>query len=152
MSKIELKSQLFGVCGNYLTKRLIRLNNAIGELETDLGNETKSSAGDKYETSREMINAEINRLSGQLQHFKQLEDIFKMAKKGPTSKTIQLGSVVQTNQANYFLLIPVGEIKIDNQKFYGIGVDSPIGKLILGKRVGERFSFREQAIEIEKVE
>lgn len=149
---MTLRKQLIDYCRDYVENRLTRLRASIKDLENDLSNETKSSAGDKYETSREMINAEIDNLGLQLQQFQKLKGIIQLAENRKPSENIQLSSVVKTSQANYFLLIPVGEIKIDNQKFYGIGINSPIGKLILGKSAGERFHFQEQDIEIEKVE
>lgn len=149
---MTLRKQLIDYCRDYVENRLTRLRASIKDLENDLSNETKSSAGDKYETSREMINAEIDNLGLQLQQFQKLKGIIQLAENRKPSENIQLSSVVKTSQANYFLLIPVGEIKIDNQKLYGIGINSPIGKLILGKSAGERFHFQEQDIEIEKVE
>lgn len=149
---MTLREQLIDYCRDYVENRLTRLRASIKDLENDLSNETKSSAGDKYETSREMINAEIDNLGKQLQQYQKLKGIIQLAENRKPSENIQLGSVVKTSQANYFLLIPVGEIKIDNQKLYGIGINSPIGKLILGKSAGERFHFQEQDIEIEKVE
>lgn len=149
---MTLREKLIDYCRDYVENRLTRLRTSIKDLENDLGNETKSSAGDKYETSREMINAEIDNLGKQLQQYQKLKGIIQLAENRKPSENIQLGSVVKTTQANYFLLIPVGEIEIDNQKFYGIGINSPIGKLILGKSAGERFHFQEQDIEIQKVE
>lgn len=149
---MTLREQLIDYCRSYVENRLSRLRASIKDLENDLSNETKSSAGDKYETSREMINAEIDNLGKQLQQYQKLKGIIQLAENRKSSENIQLGSVIKTTQANYFLLIPVGEIKIDKQKFYGIGINSPIGKLLLGKSTGERFHFQQQDIEIEKVD
>lgn len=148
---MKLKNHLFNACENHLTERITRLNKAINELETDLGNETKSSAGDKYETSREMINAEINKLSGQLQNFRQLQAILEMAQQRPSSKTVQLGSLVNTSAANYLLTIPAGEIILENEKFYAIGINSPIGKAMLGKKAGEIVNFNETEMTIKAI-
>ncbi|MGB8703910.1 MAG: transcription elongation factor [Gillisia sp.] len=118
------------------------------DLESDLGNETKSSAGDKYETGREMINAEWNKLSVQFSEFKKLEAILKMAKSRKCSKNIQLGSLVTTTVANYFICIPAGQLQLKNEKFYAVGVTSPIGQLLLNKMEGDNFIFKGKQVKI----
>ncbi|SHI68962.1 Transcription elongation factor, GreA/GreB, C-term [Mesonia phycicola] len=138
-------------CTSYVEERLHRLQLALKDLEQDLSNETKSSAGDKYETSREMINIEINKLQNQIQGFKKLKEILTLVEHRKSSTSIQLGSVVKTNQANYFIAIPVGEITTEKEKFYGIGLNSPIGQLLLGKKVGEEFNFQQKQYIIKEV-
>ena len=105
------KEQLFKSCETYLNERIDRISAALKDLEADLENETKSSAGDKYETGREMINLEWNKLSVQLQQFRRLNETLEMAKSRPVTDSIQLGSLVQTSVANYFVAIPAGQVK-----------------------------------------
>jgi len=145
------KETLIKKCAVYVEERINRLQLAVKDLEQDLGNETKSSAGDKYETSREMINIEINKLQNQLQGFKKLKEILTLVENRKSSTSIQLGSMVKTNQANYFIAIPVGEITAEKEKFYGIGLNSPIGQLLLGKKVGEEFTFQQKQYIIKEV-
>ena len=57
-----IKEKLYIACEAYVDERIKRIEAAMAGLESDLENETKSSAGDKYETGREMINLEINKL------------------------------------------------------------------------------------------
>ena len=70
-----MREKLLAKCADYVEERVSRLQSSIKDLEHDLGNETKSSAGDKYETSREMMNTEINKLQNQLQSFKKLKEV-----------------------------------------------------------------------------
>lgn len=148
---MSIRAALTQQCIDYLQHRIQRLKKSIQELESDLEGETKSSAGDKYETSREMINAEINKLQQQLQEFRKLEEVLAVARQRKVSENIELGSIVTTNLANYFLAIPVGELKFQNESYYGIGINSPIGKLMLGKTKGDTVFFQQQEIKIESV-
>ena len=136
-----MKENLFTACKNYLEERIQRIQSSLEDLNDALQNETKSSAGDKYETGREMINTEINKLSTQLQEFKKLTSILEMARGKAVSKTVQLGSAVRTSAANYFITIPAGEIISESEKFYAIGVNSPVAQALMGKVVSEIFSF-----------
>ena len=98
-----------------------------------------------------MMNAEINKLQQQLQEFRKLEEVLAVASQRKVSENIQLGSIVTTNLANYFLAIPVGELKFQTESYYGIGINSPIGKLMLGKTKGDTVFFQQQEIKIESV-
>ncbi len=139
--KINMKEQLYKKCESYLEEKIARVSHSIKDLETALTNESKSSAGDKFETGREMINIEINKLSTQLQQFQQLQVTLEIAKRNGTSKTVKLGSLVQATNANYFICIPIGEVDLGNKKVFVIGAGSPIAQALIGKAVGESFSF-----------
>ena len=142
------RKELLKSCHTYVNERILRLEASVRDLEHDLGNETKSSAGDKYETSREMINAEISQLERQLKEFKKLKGILSLPQLQKASTAIQLGSIVKTNTANYFLAIPVGQVNLDKEKFYAIGINSPMAQLLNGKQKGDVFTFREKEVKI----
>ena len=142
------REELLKSCHTYVNERILRLEASVRDLEHDLSNETKSSAGDKYETSREMINTEISQLERQLKEFKKLKGILSLPQLQKTSATIQLGSIVVTNTANYFVAIPVGEVNINKEKFYAIGINSPMAQLLNGKQKGDVFTFREKEVKI----
>ena len=146
-----MREKLLAKCVDYVEERVSRLQSSIKDLEHDLGNETKSSAGDKYETSREMMNTEINKLQNQLLSFKKLKEVLAVIENRKVSTTVQLGSIVKTDAANYFISIPVGEIKVEEEKYYAIGLNSPIGKLLLGKEKGEQFIFQQKEFSIKKI-
>lgn len=138
---IHLKPQLIEVCENYVEARLKRVLAGIKDLEEALKMESKSSAGDKYETGRAMINLEFDKMLIQLEQYKGLEKTLAIAGQNPNSGKIGLGSLVKTSAANYFISIPAGEILVGNEKFYAIGINSPIAQALLGKKVKENFIF-----------
>jgi len=68
-----------------------------------------------------------------------------------TSKTVCLGSLVFTTQANYFIAISAGELVIESKKYYAISPNTPIGKMLIGKQVGDLVSFRDQEFKVVSV-
>ena len=56
---MDIKNQLYQLCCNYVNKRIDEINVIIDEAVEAANNETKSSAGDKYEVGREMMQQEI---------------------------------------------------------------------------------------------
>ena len=147
-----VKQKLFEACEQYVQDRIQRVSSAMKDLENDLENESKSSAGDKYETGREMINIEWNKLSNQLQQFKMLQEALEKARKRKSSEQIQLGSLIKTNMANYIVAIPAGQIDVDGEKYFAIGANSPIAQILHGKKAGEDFSFNGKTNRIVSVE
>lgn len=136
-----LKNILYNFCETYIKDRSTRILNNIASLEQDLHLETKSSAGDKHETGRAMIQLEREKLGGQLAEVELLRERFKKVPLITASDRIGSGSVVYTTGYNYYLGISAGEIKVDGFTFYAIAADTPIGKLLLGRSVGERVVF-----------
>lgn len=146
----SIKEELYKACEAYLEERIHRIDAAMKDLEADLENETKSSAGDKYETGREMINLEWNKLAEQLQQFKNLRKTLNIVKGriNVSDATAQLGTAVKTNMANYFIAIPADRTIIYEDEYFIIGANSPIAQLLLNKKAGEEITFNGKSAKI----
>ena len=147
----SIKEKLYKACEAYVEERIKRIEAAMAGLESDLENETKSSAGDKYETGREMINLEINKLAEQLQQFKNLRNTLNVAKSRNNNGSAQLGTGVKTNMANYFIAIPADRIIVDGDEYFAIGANSPIAQLLLHKKANEEITFNGKSAKILEV-
>ncbi len=147
----SIKEKLYKACEAYVEERIKRIEAAMAGLESDLENETKSSAGDKYETGREMINLEWNKLAEQVQQFKNLRNTLSIAKDRMNNGSAQLGTAVKTNMANYFIAIPANRIIVDGDEYFAIGANSPIAQLLLHKKAGEEITFNGKTAKILEV-
>ncbi|MDR5591307.1 transcription elongation factor [Christiangramia sp. SM2212] len=145
------KEKLILACREYLETKAAVVRKAMNGLKEDLENESKSSAGDKYETGREMINIEWNKLSNQLNQYDQLSKILSRIEDQKSAKNVVLGSLVITNSAKFFISIPAGEIKVSDEQFYAVGVKAPISQQLLGKSKGETFIFNGKEFQILEV-
>lgn len=138
----DTKRQLLDHCIEKVNERLAEINYAIQQAQDAIENETKSSAGDKYETSREMIQQDLNRYNTQLVQAK--KDWMLLQKMDIGAKeTAELGAVVETDQVTYFMAISLGQQQVDGQHFMVVSPSSPIGKLLLGSKTGEQISFND---------
>jgi len=114
-------------------------------------NETKSNVGDKYETTREMMQLEIEKNMVQLNKYElQKNELLKINIHKSHNK-VELGSLVFTSGYNYFISIGLGKIEIENEAVYCISLISPIGKIIQNKKAGEKFNFQGKEIFITKI-
>ena len=70
-----------------------------------------------------------------------LKSMQKKMQQVPLSKTniIQLGSLVITNKARFYISVSVGEFFFEEDRFYAISAESPMANMLRGKKVGHSF-------------
>jgi hypothetical protein len=126
-------------CFEILSERIANIEDAIQHTEASMTEETKSSAGDKYETSREMIQQDLGRLETQLQLARNDNNILRRVEaQKQLSKVIGLGSLLHMDDGMYyFIATGIGRIQFDKSICYVISLASPLGKLLHGKTVGD---------------
>ena len=109
--------------------------------------DTKSSAGDKFETGREMMQREMDKLSALVDNT--LNSIAKLDRLTDLSAAavISEGSLVVTDQETYYISIGYG--KLDS--VYAISIESPLGVELKGKRVGACIEMRGRKITIKSI-
>lgn len=142
MTQQEIKIQLLKACKNQLESRRKAVDAVLTNIAISLKEETKSSAGDKHETGRAMLQLERENAGKQLAEIEKSELILNRISTEIVEGPVHLGCVVLTTQANYFIAIAAGEIKIEDQIFYAVSTTSPIAKTLMGKEKEEHFEFR----------
>lgn len=149
---MDVKIELLKRCRAFVNKRLKTVEEIIKSNQKALSSETKSSAGDKHETGRAMLQLEMEKAGQQLAGIVVMKTILSKIDISKTTKKAHLGSVIYTTSANYFLSISAGKLVIDDVIFFAISVSSPIGKKLLGKKVNDDFTFNGKKITILKLE
>lgn len=142
------KERLYLQCETFIDNKLQTLQNAINEIQKALLFETKSTAGDKHETGRAMLQLEREKLGLQLAQIQKTKELFAKVDSQKDSDTICLGSIVYTTQSNYFIAISAGELIDNKDKFYAISPNTPIAKLLLSKQKADVIEFRGEKSEI----
>ena len=151
MLQLKTKELLFNLCKDFVDKRLKTVQDIISSNQKALQSETKSSAGDKHETGRAMLQLEMEKASQQLAGISIMNQILSKIDISKTSKIAHLGSVIITNKANYFLSISAGQLSVENNTYFAISISSPIGKLLLGKKENEEVLFNGNLIKIKEI-
>lgn len=144
------KQDLFRYISETITEKSTRLQQDISDLQKDIAEDSKSSAGDKFETSREMAQQELGKLSTQLAEQQRLKKLLEN-QSPETSSCIKVGSLVQTNLGTFLVGIPIGKITFGDTSIIGIGVGAPLGQLLLNKSENDRISFNNQNFLVEKI-
>ncbi|NOR28878.1 MAG: 3-oxoacyl-ACP synthase [Lutibacter sp.] len=143
---LEIKIKLYKACLLFVEEKHNTVTSIIESNKKSLFSETKSSAGDKHETGRAMLQLEMEKASQQLASIIEMKEVLAKIETQKTSKIICLGSLIKTTKVNYYLAISVGEITINSVNFYAVSTNSPIGKQLLGKSIGAVIPFNEAKI------
>ena len=149
---MQIKQQLYQLCAEQIKQRITDAETAIAEARKASENDTKSSAGDKYETGRAMMQQEIDLNSRQLLESRKLQTQLQQINADTEHSVAQAGSLVKTDHENFYLAVSAGALFIDGKRYYAISVASPIGLQLKGKKAGETFKMNGKEFRILKVE
>ncbi len=137
----------------FILQRINTAETALKQSQEASNDDTKSSAGDKFETTREMVSQDIARTKNLLFDGQQnLQLLTSLESLPATGDTVRNGSVVYTNKGIFYISISAGQIKVDDQLVFAVSFASPIGKLMIGKQIGESFSFNQNEYTIQKID
>ncbi|NBP04919.1 MAG: hypothetical protein EBV15_01680 [Bacteroidetes bacterium] len=142
------KTQIHEYCLQELTNRLQNAREAMAALHESVAADTKSSMGDKYETAREMAQQELEKISRQMGMLQQSLGIFNRIQSSLKLTVIGLGALIETDKGFFYMAAPLGKIVIQNQEIMVISPQSPAGKVMLGKKVGNSFELNGTVFQI----
>ncbi|MDQ1097111.1 MULTISPECIES: hypothetical protein [Chryseobacterium] len=131
------KSIIREVLGNKISDKIIHLERLIEEARAS-NNDTKSSMGDKYETSREMLQQEINNLQKQLNEVLNQQLVFRRIGTEPCSQG-QNGALVKTNKGLFYISVSAGDLMVNGKKVTAVSQESPLAKMMFGRKMGDTF-------------
>jgi len=142
------KSAVFAALRDQLVGKLERANLELAALDEAALGETKSSAGDKYETAREMIGQARSMQHRIREEAQALLDWLDRQNETGTALGFAAGSLVRTS-GGWFLVCPAPvEIAADGIRVQGVTLASPFGQACKGARAGEKRVFRDRTVEI----
>lgn len=133
MNKADLLQHLKAL----LYEKVSAAQQAIDTTRASFASETKSSAGDKHEVGRAMIQQELDQQEAQIAKLQaHLQELARI----PLDRVFDhagWGSLVATDQEVYFIAIGFGFVELAGERCAVVSPASPIGKALLGKRIGE---------------
>ena len=144
----DFKSGLYALCLSFITQRIETAETALQQAQEASNDDTKSSAGDKFETTREMMQQDIARNKNLLFDGQQNLAMLKSLANMPVGDTVRNGSLVHTSNGIFYIAISAGLLKLDNRQVFAVSAASPIGALLIGKKTNDAFSFNKNEYSI----
>ena len=122
------------------------VRDALNSLQADMAAlqesrqaDTKSSAGDKHETARAMMDQELQQLNQQREKAFRNQSELQQLTDAPCEVAAR-GAAVETERIIYFISISFGKLPVEGVKpVYALSPVSPAAQAMLGKRAGECF-------------
>ncbi len=152
MSAAEIiKQELLNRCLALGEQRIENARQAMSAAQEAANNESKSSAGDKYETGRAMAQIERDKAAQQLSEALALKNSLDIITLNPPSGKVLLGSLVKTDGPHFFIAISAGKVQLDDTDFFVVAPASPIGRTLIGLLVGDLFTFNNQRLTIQEI-
>lgn len=133
------KPAVHAACMAMLEHRLNLLKHEMRALQEASEEETKSSAGDKYETTREMIQAEKEKLAERMEEASNFLHLMGSIQPDIHPSHIQTGSLVQTETGWIYVSVGLGTVHVAGQKIFVISPVAPVAQAMLGKKAGDVF-------------
>lgn len=144
----ELKTKILKQLLALQADRIDELLLYQSDLSDALQSESKSTAGDKHDTSRAMIHLEQEKLQHQFQELQlQLQRLREISELNPLEQA-NFGALVETTSDLFLLGVSLGKQVVDGRVIYSIGMEAPIAQAMLSKVIGDQLQFNGKVTEI----
>lgn len=150
-SDSDVKSALFALCETYVRQRIATARQAMESAQESANEESKSSAGDKYETGRAMAQLERDRHAQLLAEARKLEQELTRLNVAKVYEISQPGSLVTTDRGTFFISISAGKLTSNGHDYFAISAASPIGTLLGGHKAGDSVTFNKLTYRVIRV-
>tara|TARA_B110000967_G_C18781126_1_gene508301 strand:- start:699 stop:1115 length:417 start_codon:yes stop_codon:yes gene_type:complete len=132
------KSVIISELNKQLLRKLTYLKTNLKQAIQSRNSDTKSSAGDKFETSREMAQIEIHKIEIEISKTQQfITDLF--------SKVTQL---IITDKGVFLISIPFGKLILNDEKIFCISKNAPITKHLITTKKNNNFFYNDMKYNI----
>jgi len=135
------KAQLREACLTLIDEKRVTLEKQLARLQAAQQGETKSSAGDKHETSREMTAQEVGKIDQALAGLSQTQHALNNVNIESETTVVRSGSLIETATMYVFIAAPLGKVNVGNEAVMVISAAAPLAASFLGKKVGDQVSF-----------
>ncbi|WP_353149216.1 hypothetical protein [Chryseobacterium sp.] len=119
-----------------IAEKIEKLKNFI-EFTLEASRDIKKTP--KYDSMREEMQEEIYQMQRQLGALNDLKRNMAKVLNTATDR-VQLGSLVITNKARFYISVSLGEFFFEGDRFYAISPESPMAKKMMGMKPGSAFT------------
>lgn len=145
------RKALLDLCMQAIKDRITGYASELESLDEAAAAESRSSAGDKYETGREMIAQSRILIDHNLAESKaNLAALDRMADAEPGAK-IGIGTLVETTLGWYLVGVSLGEWESQGLVVRTVSLASPIGLALKGREAGDKVPWRGASFDILRI-
>lgn len=147
-----MKRVILKKCVEVLEGKTSIVKEAMETAQASANNETKSSAGDKYETGRAMSQNERDMNARQLAELLGQQKTIRSINPDRTCEKVELGALIKTTNTIFFISVGLGALKVGDMEIMTISAISPIAQAMLDLKTDDRFEWMKKKVEILEIE
>ncbi|MEO7522975.1 MAG: hypothetical protein ABIT58_02710 [Ferruginibacter sp.] len=142
---------LFQKAVELIEQRIANTNIAIQNAQDAANEEEKSSAGDKYETSRAMSHIQKDMYAKQAEENKKELASLNLINCEKIYHTALPGSLVRCNDFTFFIVAGLGKLNLEAENIFLLSPYAPLAKLIYNKKQGDLIQFNNMQLLIKEL-
>lgn len=135
------KLAVHAACRSLIQARIVDLEAEIAEARLSAQSDTKSSAGDKHETGRAMVQLEIEKQQSSLATWRSAEAVLGRLDPGVGHDRVQEGALVQLDSGLLYIAAGIGRVQAEGIDVQVVGPQAPLARLLWNKPVGSAATF-----------
>ena len=125
------RNQIIAELKSLVETKITASKKAMDEIQEAINCESKSTAGDKHDTSRELLQQERNKAAQQLDQMIKMKSIFGKLDQVKGDK-VGFGSLLETDLGWVFIGLPLGKVNLESgQELICVSAVSPMAKKLM---------------------
>lgn len=146
-----MKDIILDTIKKQLDERMQNAWTAMQAAQASANSESKSSAGDKYETARAMGQLDRDMHARMYEQARQERTMVERIDLTVIFQKVAFGAFVHTSMGIFFIAVSIGQIRLEKETIMVISPQSPVGALLVGKQQGDEFTFRGTTYQINAI-
>lgn len=137
---MKIKSQLLELCKQYADKRILGYKNEIELIKESVENNDKVS-NEEDDSGNSKLLDDLEKNMNYLSDAQKARENLQLIRPNLVSDTVVLGSLVKTDSKTFFIASSIGKVEFEDNEYFIISLQSPIGQMIKSKSIGHQFEF-----------
>ncbi|MDY2586611.1 hypothetical protein [Winogradskyella aquimaris] len=147
---MKLKQELLDICLQDVSKRVSNYKNEISFIKESIESNDKIS-DEEGESGNSKLLEDLEKNLNYLNEVHKIREYLNRINPNVVSNTVVLGSIVITDSITFYIAISKGKVTVNDEDYYIISIQSPIGQLIKSQSVGYQFEFNGKSYKIKNV-
>ncbi|MDH7913909.1 GreA/GreB family elongation factor [Winogradskyella sp. SYSU M77433] len=137
---MKIKRDLLDLCNQHANKRIADYKNEIELIKESIESNDKVS-NEEDDSGNSKLLDDLEKNMNYLNEAQKTKERLQLIKPNLLSDTAVLGSLVKTDSISFFLAISIGKVTLEDEDYYIISIQSPIGQLLKTKKKGDQVEF-----------
>jgi hypothetical protein len=128
------RDQVIEELKSLVNDRIAISKKAMDGIQEAINSESKSTAGDKHDTSRELLQQERNKAAQNLDQLIRIKSVFGKLDQVKDNSKVGFGSLMKTDLGWIFIGLPLGKVNLQSgEELICISAVSPMAKKLMSE-------------------